>query len=183
VRILSACLAALMCLVGVEGRPREKADVKGKGVSLDFRATPVRGTFCHGERVVFVFRLRNLGKEDVLVSRAFALDRDVLLHITDAEGMEIAWCGRISTSVISSSDFAILKPGASVSRSVTVSCVSGAEAGYNFSAPGRYSVVAVYKLTEPSEALKQFAGSAKVFRGPLKAPEVSLRIGPRRPKR
>jgi hypothetical protein len=169
------------CAVAIGGSPGEERTGNQQSLGLEFRATPKRRMFGPHEKVVFIFQLRNQGKEDVLVSRRFILDRHVLLHILDPTGKEVPWCGKVDGSIVSAKDFAVLRPGGFLSRAVTVSCEERRIGGYQMSASGEYKVLARYYLTEPPEVLKQFAGGARVAKGPITAPQVSFRVGSRPP--
>jgi hypothetical protein len=144
--------------------------------NLVFVASPEKKTFTSGEDVVFAFRLENHGDKDVLVSRTFLLDRHVLMRIVGPDGGEVPWCGRIDGSELSSKDFAVLRPGASISAKKRVSCGPNKAFGYKLEKPGAYVATATYHLTEPIDVLEQMAGNALVAKPRLVAPKVRFWI-------
>ncbi len=174
-RIIWACIVASSLLL--QGGTREGKTQQRGVVNLKFLARPEKGIFSPGERIVFIFLVRNEGETDVLSSRRFLLDRHVSLKIIGPSGREAPGCGKVDGTPVSYEDFAILRPQTSVTARVTISCEKRKIGGYEITQPGEYKVVAKYYLTEPMEVLRQIAGSVAVAKQRLTAPSVSFRVG------
>ena len=143
---------------------------------LTFTATPVRGSFPEGEKVVLRFAIKNVGESDVLVSPAFILNYDIYLDVRTAAGTSISWCGINARRVFFGDKFATLGAGKTLDTERQVSCDDSHESGYIFPGPGEYSVKATYRFPVSPKKLRDHPGPIPFASGPHEAEPIHFTI-------
>jgi hypothetical protein len=182
--ISGARLALLVCCV-VAGCPHAAAaQPAGPAHGLVLEANLEKSRFAQGEGIVLICRLKNAGRNNVLVNRILLLGYTVWVEITDATGTKVPWCGKIFSKGDSADEYAVLLPGASVKSKLTISCDERRFRGYDITQPGRYVAVAEYSDPTPEVVLKELARRAlkelgkkvAIAKKPLRAEPVEFSI-------
>jgi hypothetical protein len=124
----------------------DSAKPTSAGQVLRFTARPVKPTFRIGEDVVLEFRLKNLSKMRVFVSR-YMPEEFAGVTLIGPDGKEVPWHGRVRSVAYSKDAFLFLEPSQEVFVSRTISEVESE--GFAITKPGRYTVVAEYSLGPP----------------------------------
>ncbi len=174
---LILCLQAIAVLLLQPAKASPESQVPPP-VVIKFAARPLKAEFREGDKVKFVFRVKNAGQRPVLAARPRVLDYYVLLRVYGPDGKEIPWCGKIDGRLERPGEFVILSPEAEVSSIVTVSCDVHKDAGFVFDQRGAYKVVAEYHMPQTKTELQRRAGTADIFTGVAKAAPVLFRVIP-----
>ena len=150
-------------------------------LELTLDAKPTKLVYLNGETVEFNFTLRNVSKEEQIVARQLKLTLNVDLRISDSQGRQVKWCGRIADQIIPSKHrYIALLPGKSLPARLAVSCANkddpGNAWGYLLDAPGKYTVKAAYRLPQPKEYFESLFPNAHVVRGPVVAEPVTIEL-------
>jgi hypothetical protein len=146
---------------------------------MTFTATPVRGSFPEGEKVVLRFEIKNEDQFDVRVSPAFILNYDIYLDVRTGGGNPISWCGINARRVFFGDKFATLGAGKTLTTERQVSCDDSRESGYVFPGPGEYSVKATYKFPVSPKKLRDNPGPVPFASGPYEAEPAHFTIAAR----
>jgi len=163
--VFAACLLPF-CLAAAETRAEDVA----------FDVAPTSQAVALGSPITLTFRLRNDGRQEVLVNRRFWLNHVVHLEVTAPSGRKAEWCGPLVDFLVSRRDYTILKPTGQVARTMRVSCDAGRTPGYSFDTPGEYVVRVRYELALPKDALSAIANGAALVTGPLEANPIRIAV-------
>lgn len=173
-----ACFALILfaCPVPCARPGQEQAKAS---LSLDAQLVSPRVQL--GEPVYVDLQLKNVGRDQVIVSRRFHLNGTISISIVGPQEKQEGWCGILPDWADLPNDFVILAPGAHVGGRIRVNCDERQKVtwGYKLPGPGEYVLTARYELPYPTSALKKAAGSALVVKGPVKANPVRLTVLPR----
>jgi hypothetical protein len=169
--VLSLAVAGLS-----QNPPSAELRTRRASPQLVFSAEPEKDEYSPGEKVCFIFRVRNQGEMDVFLARPFLLNYYVHLRIIGPDGRRVPWCGKIDGRTFSVGEFGVVHPGGSLRAVVPVSCDENKDSGYVLDQPGKYVVFAQYHISLPAEVLKRLARNAAVWDGWLDSRPAKFRI-------
>jgi len=161
--------------------PQDRPASAQRESELIFSAKPIKPVYLKGDTIEFNFALRNASKDEQIVARSLQLTLNVGLKISDSQGKDVGWCGRIADQAIPlKSRYMTLSPGESVRAKLAISCVNKDDPtrawGYALDAVGKYIVHAAYRLPQPSGYFEELFPNARVVRGPVSAEPVTIEL-------
>ena len=164
-------LLIVLCQLPVAGQEKP---------SLVFVAQATKSAYLKSEPMEVHFTLKNVGRDPVIVVRRLHLTLSVQLRISNSQGKQAKWCGRIAEVIPMRGSYTELAPGQSIRSELNISCVNEDDPqrawGYRLNRAGRYVIEASYRLTQPQEELDSLFPGSHVIRGPIMAAPVTVEL-------
>lgn len=137
-----------------------------------------------GEPIFLEFRIENQSAEVVIISSRIMVPNYLHIIITDENGKEVKYVGRVyKLPVISFSEFIILLPKHFYGKKFDI---TGKEQGFELNKPGTYTITGYYEnndrdellqITSSDEIKKRFGYSAeKIWAGKINLPSIKFTI-------